>query len=311
MKQGEILETSKSSPADWMKTIFLILLGLWCLMGLAGCVQGQCEATVNWDGSAALRYELNLDFALPDSFPQERLDDFAASHGYQSSVKSDSSSSQIMLSKKLASFEDLPAALQETVDFTAGLVESSLQNNSTGDTRPDNTAPIDIPESLPDIELPDDLPGLSAPTGQKPEADPRAEKSSLAASSKANPIIREEGIFMDNYHISANVDLSNVDPYAAKEDLFSLGLSFLFDAVTTDADLKFILHLPVAAESSNATTISDNGKTLEWKLIMGQNNLIKFDLEVPNLPNIALAAGLLLALILISLALYWFLLRQA
>lgn len=309
--------------------MLLCLLGLWCFLGLAGCVQGKCEATVNWDGSARLEYALNLDFALPDSFPREQLDDFAASHGYQSSVKSESSSSQITLSKDLASFEELPAAIQETIDMTAGLTEGSLQNNDTIDKQPDSskppveTSPGQLPDSLPQnlpddvekalpkLETPSNLPSISAPAGLHPRLVPLASFTLASSSARVNPIVKEEGIFMDSYHVSTNVDLSNIDPYASKEDLLAMGMSFLFDVVTSDADLRFVLHLPLAAQSSNATSVSEDGKTLEWKLVMGQNNLISFDMEAPNLTNIALTAGLLLALVLVSLALYWFLLRKA
>ncbi len=304
------MKTLKKCPTGWARTAFLILLGFFSLAGISGCVQGDCDVTVNWDGSALLNYELNLDFPLPDSFPQETLDDFADKNGYQAQVSSDSSHSQILLSKKLESFEELPAAIQETVDLTGELVDTSLagpvnstSNNSSNNNKNNSTQQPDKKQNL---NLPGDLPQPPVSTKDLPLNLPMAAKSQVE-----NAITCEEGIFIDTYHVNASIDLRDIKPYDPDSDIISLGLSVIFDTIANDADLKFRIHLPLAAGTNNATTVSDGGKTLEWQLNPGEQNYVQFSLDAPNLLNIGLTLGLLLVLLLASFGIYWFLVRHA
>lgn len=68
--------------------------------------------------------------------------------------------------------------------------------------------------------------------------------------------------------------------------------------------MKVTLNLPVKADSSNATTVSNNGKTLEWDLLsLGEEGTIMASFSLINMPLIiilsVIAVVLLVALIVI------------
>lgn len=71
----------------------------------------------------------------------------------------------------------------------------------------------------------------------------------------------------------------------------------LANAMVSQVKLRFLLTLPVEPMSSNAASVADNGKTLEWVLITGENNHIYAEARVPNLTNIAMAIALGAAII--------------
>lgn len=64
-------------------------------------------------------------------------------------------------------------------------------------------------------------------------------------------------------------------------------------------DLSFNVTLPYAAISNNATTVSDDGKTLKWELTTDDASSIEFEFELYNMTNIYVGVGLLVALVVI------------
>ncbi len=66
-------------------------------------------------------------------------------------------------------------------------------------------------------------------------------------------------------------------------------------------NLRFILALPFKPENHNASTVWDEGRTLEWKIVPGSNNTLNMQAKVPNIVNIiiTIGAGLLILLAVI------------
>ncbi len=90
----------------------------------------------------------------------------------------------------------------------------------------------------------------------------------------------EPGFLTDTYHFEALVDLTEI-----RMDEGGPGLNA---AVLSRINFKYILTLPVKPVISNAGTVSDDGKTLEWIVVPGQKNIMKAEARVVNIGHIVL-----------------------
>lgn len=107
------------------------------------------------------------------------------------------------------------------------------------------------------------------------------------------PLRIEKGFFIDRFFLDGHIDLT--DMKEKPED----GLEGLGNAMLSQIKMRFIITLPYKATNHNASSVKDNGNTLEWQLIPGMDNKIQLNTEVPNIRNIILCAvgGILLIII--------------
>jgi hypothetical protein len=87
------------------------------------------------------------------------------------------------------------------------------------------------------------------------------------------PFRVEPGLFFTTIIFDTNVDLTKLK----RQDLFGLD-QLLYDQM----NLNFILTLPVKPQDHNATSVSEGGKTLTWKIRPGETNPIHLTVKVPN-----------------------------
>ncbi|MCL4514684.1 MAG: DUF3153 domain-containing protein [Firmicutes bacterium] len=99
----------------------------------------------------------------------------------------------------------------------------------------------------------------------------------------------KKGLFANTYKFNGNFDLTGMKQTGEGAELAN--------AMISQMKLKFLLTLPVEPKSSNAASVADKGKTLEWVLIPGQTNQIYAEARVPNLTNIAMAIALGVAIV--------------
>lgn len=93
----------------------------------------------------------------------------------------------------------------------------------------------------------------------------------------------KKGLFKNHYYANISVDY---------EELFSNYLN-----TQKDMDLSFNVNLPNSAISSNATSKSNNDKTLKWNL--ANQNTILFEFSLYNYLNITIVCGIILAIIIL------------
>lgn len=97
-----------------------------------------------------------------------------------------------------------------------------------------------------------------------------------------------KGFFIDKYVLDGDVDLSKMTSSTGTEqDLIS-------NAMLSQIKMKFMLTLPVKTDSNNAAEVTDNGKTLSWNLVPGENNKIKLEASTPNIVSIAAVSAVTL-----------------
>lgn len=107
-------------------------------------------------------------------------------------------------------------------------------------------------------------------------------------------IKREKRFWTETVSVDETLDLRDVDlPFGATAlKLFG-----------NRADLTFTLSLPLRPDSHNATDVSENGKTLSWKIQLGEQNRLQLKLTAPHIKNI-LIVGAVVLLLLIALVVY-------
>ncbi|MCI2109366.1 MAG: hypothetical protein LKJ99_00100 [Acidaminococcaceae bacterium] len=106
--------------------------------------------------------------------------------------------------------------------------------------------------------------------GQEPETKENKEQS--------QPLVKVQGGWlMDTVTIHTGLNLANDK---AKNQSFDE--QFIMRNILKSIGLKFNLKLPVKTNSNNATTVSEDGKTLTWVLPMGENTPIDMDFTYVN-----------------------------
>lgn len=79
----------------------------------------------------------------------------------------------------------------------------------------------------------------------------------------------------------------------------SLDEDFDFSGMASAMDLSFTVKVPYSAISNNATTVSDNGKTLIWNLTSGDTSSIEFEFELYNMNVIYIGGAIAFVIIII------------
>ena len=109
---------------------------------------------------------------------------------------------------------------------------------------------------------------------------------STEGESKQAAVIYKQGLLFDTVAVNTHLDLRANKKDETKES------QWLVKNLLQQVNLRFVLKLPTAADSSNATTSPDGGKTLVWDLILGEDNELSAQVTYLNPYK---AGGLLIA----------------
>lgn len=115
------------------------------------------------------------------------------------------------------------------------------------------------------------------------------------------------GWFATTEQMSVEADISKLLPEQAASLLNSklAGLAPIVRKLALrQLQLDFKLTMPIKAEDHNADDVQDGGRTLVWHLSPIESNNIELAVNVPNLRNIAIAAGLGIGLPVLGIMLY-------
>lgn len=115
----------------------------------------------------------------------------------------------------------------------------------------------------------------------------------LVGSDKSELIKVNETFFYTEYILDTGIDLSDAfkDSGLSAEEISAAKMAM------DQMDFQFKLTLPEKTDTNNATTVSVDGKTLEWKLT-GQDNSIKATMKVLNMQTVTVTASGFLALLI-------------
>ncbi|MFC7442364.1 DUF3153 domain-containing protein [Laceyella putida] len=107
----------------------------------------------------------------------------------------------------------------------------------------------------------------------------------------------QKGIWFHQARLHANVDMTRLN---------GLNLPQLNQFVQDEADLRFILTLPLKPRVHNATSVSADGKTLTWKIVPGKVTPIDLSVRYPNF----IAWGFTLLILILLLITGWMIKRK-
>lgn len=120
--------------------------------------------------------------------------------------------------------------------------------------------------------------------GQKTQ-DPKVSKE------KRDPVVKlDGGLLFDTISVHTGINM------APKDELKNKDAQAVLENVMKQFDLQFTLVLPTAVDDTNATSVSDDRKTLTWKLPLGEKT--PMDATVTYLNPVKAAGWLMVALVL-------------
>lgn len=99
----------------------------------------------------------------------------------------------------------------------------------------------------------------------------------------------KKGLLKDVYTIKTMVDL--------REIVDETGEMWDLNDLTPYLHFKFKVNLPVSVESTNAVKIENEGKSMEWQLIPGQENEIYLQMSMVNKVNVIILIIVMLGLL--------------
>lgn len=251
-----------------MKRI-LLSLGLATLMLiLSGCVKVSSHVTLNIKGGGEVEYVFAMD---------ESLKDMASGFGSGTGVKAEDP------------FSKMKGAFEKD-GFTVSDYKDGKNTGIKAIKKAKNTAEI-----------------LAAIQTKALASNTQLSKGSGGLFETVGKSLKiEKKLFTTTYKLSALVDMGAEKSKPAKpgapptsDTATEMGKKFGESMASSMFDFSFVLTLPVKPKSNNATTISADGRTLEWQLKPGEVNKLQTELTVPNVANIITAFILLLALIVI------------
>ena len=107
----------------------------------------------------------------------------------------------------------------------------------------------------------------------------------------------QQGLLFDTVTVDTDFDLrSNKDNTPKESD-------WLVKNLLQQVKLRFILKLPTSGENHNATSTQNNGKTLVWNLVLGENNHLQAEVTYLN-PYKAIGWTSLVLAVIIAYKLY-------
>ena len=131
----------------------------------------------------------------------------------------------------------------------------------------------------------------------KKEQQPAAPPQAQIPAPKKSMVNIKQGLLFDTISVKTGL---NLDPTGSKT---SPEVKFMLDNVFKQMELKFILKLPTATDSNDATQVSDDGKTLTWNLALGGSTPINATVTYLN-PIKAASWAALLLLVCLGVFLY-------
>ncbi|MGL5207015.1 MAG: DUF3153 domain-containing protein [Acidaminococcaceae bacterium] len=112
---------------------------------------------------------------------------------------------------------------------------------------------------------------------------------------KKSSAVYKQGLLFDTVAVNTHLDLRSNKKDETKES------QWIVKNLLQQVSLRFVLKLPTAADSSNATRSPDGGKTLVWDLILGEDNELSAQVTYLNPYK---AGGLLIAA-LVAGGIFW------
>jgi hypothetical protein len=278
------------------KIKYIILIGM--LFVQTGCMKAKVDMTINKDKSVNLAYEIGMSKAFLNSSTSDTYsvdsDGFTLSDeeiaeakekGYEVSNYDDGTYIGSKMSKtfknidNISSTEDITGSLSDLTSTESETEDVKLFIVKKGFFKNTYSAKIDISQT-------NDVKDLI-------ESNYGADDASSSTNSTTSNSTTTNGTTSNSLNTTTTADTVDYEALMS-----SMGM-----------DLSFNINLPYKALESNATTVSDDGKTLSWNLLTFSDN-IEFTFELYNMTNIYITLGIGIILVVVIIILIITLLRK-
>ena len=237
-----------------MKRILVFFATLGMMLLVSGCVKVQSHVTLNADGSGDIAYT----FAMT----KEVMDMMKSTPGSEADPFE-------KLRKEFTAEGFTVTDLKEKEQL--GIIAKKHAKNTDELIKAMNSKAVDSQEEI-------------------------SKESNGVFGKVGNALIIEKGFFTTKYKLDANIDMASSKASTSSDSSSTMADSMASSMASSMAgsivDFSFVLTLPTKPSKHNASTVSDNGRTLEWPLKIGEKNSLQAEMVVPNIMNIGIVGGL-------------------
>ncbi len=252
-----------------MKKFKYIFLVLFCLVFLSGCVKSHNTIGINKDKSMSYENEILFSKELGDDMTTLVDSEKYEKAGYKVTVVDEEKYSGIKISNKYSNIDDFSNNKGEEVTISNFLDDnfdkSVLFKKKSGFLKDTYTAKFKY----------------SIDTTEYNNLEENT-TSFETEEENTNDTTEEENV-IDN-----TTEEGNLDNYIN---------------LMGEMEFTFKVNLPYKANSSNASEVNNDGKSLTWKLTMDTANDINFEFSIYNMAHIIMLGGGALAFIIIIVVL--------
>ncbi len=280
-----------------MKKLERLMFVLICTLLLSGCVKMHTTMTIDSDKSMMYEQEVLMSSAITsmaeESTDEEAMNDYK-SRGFKiEEIKDKDGYTGYKLSKKFDNIDNLSKGDGSVVNigefYDKEFDESKLFKLEKGFFK--NTYTANFKYEVNNSEMNDGEATFDNETEELNETSEIDEE--VGASVKPGE---------DENTTSEEVLTTGFEDGEEGNDTFG-DLSAL-TSLMGEAEFTYVVNLPVAATSNNATSVTNDGKTLSWKIDQSGDNVIKYSFSLLNMTNVIIVCGGGILLILgISIAL--------
>lgn len=275
------------------KKICTSLMAFFLMFVMTGCVKFNASMDIKKDKSMDFKiiYAFDTTYFGDEELLEEADKVKLEEEGFTVTNYSDGSMKGFTMSKNIKNIDDVSSS-NDTEYSLSSLVESSdngeyLFKVKKGLLKNTYVAKLNFDSS--DSSL-NDSTDVEEEYDEEIDLDVEDEYDTDIDVDTEDDLDMDFDISLDDEELEEGVDSDSDDTD------FDLGsMSTAMDSM----DLSFNVTLPYAAISNNATTVSDDGKTLKWELTTDGASSIEFEFELYNMTNIYIGAGLLIALVVI------------
>jgi hypothetical protein len=230
------------------KLLVLFSVLLTCL--LAGCAKGEITLEVTRLGAADLTCKLTT---LPVLQPTaEAFEEDFKNDGYSIQKISEGEYKGFQASKHYNQLKDIKdSKVLHTFDF-----DTWEQASRGAVSEPDSNG---------------------ADKGAKKDEGSRSSSKVKLPDTRHRPIVTMHGgLLFDTIDVNTTINLASKNPVKDKN------VQALLNNIMKQIDLRFVLKLPAKADASNATQVSDDGRTMMWRLPLGEEHALQASVTYLN-----------------------------
>ena len=253
-----------------MKRVKGLLILLICVFLLSGCVKETISMDIKSDKSMTLSGKVLVKEEFKEDFDETYNSEDLTKAGFKVTTVTEDGYSGYLITKEFKNIDDLSKNNNIQIDIS-GIFQDKVDFNKlftkTSDFFKDTYKAL----------------FLFASNTEEEETESNLDSDTLV----------EEG----------NDSLYTDDDETESTEIE--GLDDLANTLTAGMEFKYVVTLPVKPKSHNASTVSEDGKTLTWNLATSEASNIQYEFSLLNMTHIYMiaggAAGVLLVIVVIAL----------